>query len=596
MRSFRIRTHHGTLAVLDAATRTFVHAADSAEYEPAHLMASGSGPAFLLGALPATSEIEDSAALDFVVLPLRLRLGRAQHTGTLISPLSRFFCAEPAPEHASAGPFLPNRDKAGLWETFTLVEDELPPGLAATSFTRGLSDIAASHPTIAELVAEIGRRDDPVSLTVLRTYLIAVADEAEVGKLFSKNPQAAERAASPADPWLSTGLPELLTWVENRDAAPRRRKLGPDLDWLAHPHFDTRPAELGRVCLPTLRRGVKPRRGACVIATARNEGVYLPEWIAYHRAVGFQHFFIYSNDNDDGSDALLGALADNGVITWIDNKMEAPLSPQYKTYTHALSLLPEVLDYEWTLVIDVDEFFVFDTSRFLSVDDYLNWQSLSTVDAITLNWLMFGTYGAIRYRDGDLLSRRFFNRQPGVNAHIKTMCRPHKFWRSHPHNPQAASPHADVVFRNADGNPHEYLAEFALSVNPSDESAWINHYWSKSIDELLCKFSRNRGDRANEGSRPPAQIVEDIATRVLSAERGVVPVHDRRIMLCAPDLQAAIAGLLALPGVESAFSRARIGFATKIARLREAINCMDASAVSPELSEVLFLVRDETST
>ena len=528
------------------------------------------------------------------------------------------------PEHSSAGPFLPNRDKAWLWETFTIVEDDLPPELAATNFARVLNDIAASHPTIADVVAEIGRRDDPVSLTVLRTYLMAVADEAELGKLFSKNPQAAVRAASPADPWLSTGLPELLTWLENRDAAPRRRELGSDLDWLAHfetpaelvPHvyFAGHPgslagrsgasgaqqppqyerlAALGRACLPILRRGIEPRRRACVVATARNEGVYLPEWIAYHRAIGFQHFILYSNDNDDGSDALLGALADNGAITWINNKMGSPVSPQKKAYAHALSLLPEVLDYEWALVIDVDEFLVLDTSRFPSVDDYLSWQSLSSVDAVTLNWLMFGTYGATRYRDGDLLTRRFFSRHPAVNPHIKTMCRPRKFWRSHPHYPRTASPHADVIFHNADGNPHEHLAEFALSTDPSDESAWINHYWSKSIDELLCKFSRNRGDAPNESSRPPAQIVEDIATRVLRVERGVAPVHDRRIMLCAPALQDAIAGLLALPGVESAFNQARAGFAAKIAWLREEINCMDTSAVSPDLREVLFLVRDK---
>jgi len=74
MRSVRVRTNHGTVVVLDPATRTFVHAADSAGYEPAHLMSSGSGPAFLLGVLPAASEAEGGNARDLVVVPLRLRL------------------------------------------------------------------------------------------------------------------------------------------------------------------------------------------------------------------------------------------------------------------------------------------------------------------------------------------------------------------------------------------------------------------------------------------------------------------------------------------------------------------------------------------
>jgi hypothetical protein len=136
----------------------------------------------------------------------------------------------------------------------------------------------------------------------------------------------------------------------------------------------------------------------------------------------------------------------------------------------------------------------------------------------------------------------------------KTLCKPRLFSHSHAHYPRTFSVR-QATFRDSVGNPHEHEAEFALGKAPSDSTAWINHYWSKSIDELLCKFSRNRGDQAFVGARSPLQIAKDIASRLLPTERNASTVQDCRIAKCAKDLPAAIDGLLALPGVREAMSQ-----------------------------------------
>ena len=46
-------------------------------------------------------------------------------------------------------------------------------------------------------------------------------------------------------------------------------------------------------------------------ASTLSSGSRIIDWLE------FEAFYLYSNDNDDGSDALLSALADAGVITWI---------------------------------------------------------------------------------------------------------------------------------------------------------------------------------------------------------------------------------------------------------------------------------------
>ena len=50
------------------------------------------------------------------------------------------------------------------------------------------------------------------------------------------------------------------------------------------------------------------------VTCIKNEGPFLLEWIAYNRLIGVTDFLIYSNDCADGSDRLLDALAERGVV------------------------------------------------------------------------------------------------------------------------------------------------------------------------------------------------------------------------------------------------------------------------------------------
>ena len=76
--------------------------------------------------------------------------------------------------------------------------------------------------------------------------------------------------------------------------------------------------------------------------------------------------FIYSNDNADGSEHLLRLLADQDILTYIENRIgkdshsdgHLRYSPQVKAYGHALHLLPELWEHEWALFVDGDELLI----------------------------------------------------------------------------------------------------------------------------------------------------------------------------------------------------------------------------------------------
>ena len=339
---------------------------------------------------------------------------------------------------------------------------------------------------------------------------------------------------------------------------------------------------LGRYCASGLRERVGPRRAACLVASARNEGPYILEWLAHHRAVGFQHAFVYANDNDDGSDELLGALARHGAITWIANTV-AGAPPQQKSYGHAFGILPEVLDYRWALVIDLDEFLVLDRSRFPQLADYLRWHEEERCDAIALNWLLFGTFGA-RARPG-LVSAGFVRRFPEVDPHIKTMLDPRLFDSSTCHYPTGV-PSRAVAYRDSERRPYRHGPVFPHASEPVAETAWINHYFSKSLEDALCKFSRNYGDRAVVAERPPAEVATEIFSRVLRSERGVTPVEDRRALQFGPDMRRERDALLALPGVAEAQARVEDLFTRRVGRMRDRILGL-AEGASPEIAATI---------
>ena len=581
---YALRTCHNTLVCMDPDGAGFAHAPHGHGFRPALLFMAGAGVGFVIGERPGAGD-----GTGIQTWPMRVQTLAGNQTCRLISADgTRLVAALPLAEGARAGPLVADRLTTGPWETFGLVPAAASAGLVNSAVLRTLRQLAAARPTLPALVAMLCATPPEAPVPLLLDYLSVMPDQLGLlPRLLLDHAEAVGRACS-FDPWFAIGLPALARWHATRDDGPRRRSIGPELDLLADLH--DKPVSVGRAIVAGLRRHVVPRRRACILATARSEGIYLLEWIAYHQAIGVEHFFIYSNDNDDGSDQLLAALADAGVITLIENRLESAVAPQLKAYAHALGLMPEILDYEWALIIDVDEFVVFDTARFMTFADVIEWHEARATDAIALNWLMFGTFGVRHHQKGALLTRRFTTRFAEVNQHIKTLARPREFMHSHPHWPTSISGKA-LHYRDSAGEPYvSKPTERAHAAHPVADTVWVNHYWSKSIDEVVCKFSRNPGDQANVASRPAARIAQDLAFRVLDEEDGVETVTDGRIAACAPDLQDRIDALLVLPGVRDAAGATLLAFEAKVAAIRAAFAAIDRTTVSPEAAAAIGLI------
>lgn len=131
------------------------------------------------------------------------------------------------------------------------------------------------------------------------------------------------------------------------------------------------------------------------VLTVRNEGAFLLEWLAHHRAVGITDFLVFSNDCQDGTDRMLDRLQELGWLTHVPNPGPHRGGPQWTALKRA-DRHQLVKTADWLITFDIDEFInVKVGDRTLSA----LFAALPDATAIPLTWRMFGNAGVLRFAD-----------------------------------------------------------------------------------------------------------------------------------------------------------------------------------------------------
>jgi hypothetical protein len=97
---------------------------------------------------------------------------------------------------------------------------------------------------------------------------------------------------------------------------------------------------------------------ACLVAIFRDEGPYVLEWVAHHRAVGFDRILVFTNGCTDGTDRLLDRLMERGEVIHAPNPKSAfgqlgvwqVAALRYATHFGAFR------DSDLVMTVDADEF------------------------------------------------------------------------------------------------------------------------------------------------------------------------------------------------------------------------------------------------
>ena len=239
-----------------------------------------------------------------------------------------------------------------------------------------------------------------------------------------------------------------------------------------------------------------------VFTTMKNEGPYMLEWIAFHRMLGVDHFLIYTNDCEDGTDDIARRLEALGIATHVENPIHVGGNPQHKMLRRARNH-PKVTGAEWLLCMDVDEFWNIrcGDGGFRDAIEAVEEAAGREVDAISFAWKLFGTSGNRTFEDRPVLPE-FTSSDSADSYHssrasgLKTLFRNNGvFTRFGPHRPKGMDEDTigDVAWSDAGGNLFP-AADVGWRAWPGFDHRFgrINHYSVRSLEGFLVKRDRGR--------------------------------------------------------------------------------------------------------
>ncbi|MGL4321128.1 MAG: glycosyltransferase family 2 protein [Paracoccaceae bacterium] len=235
--------------------------------------------------------------------------------------------------------------------------------------------------------------------------------------------------------------------------------------------------------------------GYTVITTMKNEGAFLLEWVAHHKALGFDNILICTNDCADHTRRMALRLQEMGLARHHDTQVWSATSIQRSALKQA-TRYAEVREADWIYVCDADEFLVVKfgdgSARALVAAASVG------VEVIPVAWRVFGPNGQREYQPGPV-TRQFTHARRTLPAHVVTPAYPKSLFRGlenmHRIGVHAPVPRPDLgreLMAEMPGAQPMVPQHHKIFVQADYRFAQVNHYVLRSRDSFLVKRERGR--------------------------------------------------------------------------------------------------------
>ena len=262
-----------------------------------------------------------------------------------------------------------------------------------------------------------------------------------------------------------------------------------------------------------------------ICAMYRNEAPYLREWVAFHRLMGVERFYLYDNESTDDHREALAPFIDEGVVT----VTEMPGWPvQMQVYDDCLRRHRD--ESRWIAFIDIDEFLFSPAGG--PVADVM--RGYEPHPGVVVNWAVFGNSGHDE-PPGGLVLENYTRRSDseGWNRHIKAIVDPRRV-------AHFCGPH---IFTYREGGPVDERGRplsrprRTFTDTVSFDRLRLNHY--------LTRSRREYADKLRTVWPGIEERAEQIPARVARTLQVLDEVEDRSIQVHVPALKRALDGLSA---------------------------------------------------
>lgn len=229
-----------------------------------------------------------------------------------------------------------------------------------------------------------------------------------------------------------------------------------------------------------------------VITTMKNEGAFLLEWVAHHKALGFDHILICTNDCADHTRRMAMRLQTLGLAVHHPTKPWPATSIQRSALKQA-TRYEIVRKAEWLWVCDADEFLTIKIGDG-SVQALAAAASAQT-KVIPVPWRIFGPDGRLIYEDIPVTQQFVRAEAPRGQSftYAKSLFRGlQNVARVGIHAPVARADLGRDLQREEPGGRPWRPQPHPMFVAADHGVAQVNHYALRSAESFLVKRDRGR--------------------------------------------------------------------------------------------------------
>ena len=312
-----------------------------------------------------------------------------------------------------------------------------------------------------------------------------------------------------------------------------------------------------------------------VITTMKNEGAFLLEWVAHHKALGFDDIVLCTNDCTDPTTDMALRMQKMGLLRHHATTYKPGSSIQRGALRQARAY-PEVQQADWIYVCDADEFLTIALGDG-TLKALIHAASLRA-EVIAVPWRVFGSDGITDYADTPV-TQQFQRANPMPAPDAVQGAFPKSIFRGGRtlaalerigvHMP-IIKPTKERALRLElpNATPRIPLPQ-ALHVQADYRFAQVNHYCVRSRDSFLVKRDRGKVNHVNKmmefeyWRRNDVAVEQSLAARrydaataawlaTLRADKRLNMLHGRAVnwhrrtiaeLKTRPDFQAMIAAI-----------------------------------------------------
>ena len=226
-------------------------------------------------------------------------------------------------------------------------------------------------------------------------------------------------------------------------------------------------------------------------AIAKNENLYIREWVEWYKNLGISKIFLYDNNeifNGERFEEVINDYIESGFVE-IVNRRGITISVHSDKDGQTLQGLSfkdcfynNYKNYDYICFFDIDEYLeIYDYSVYKNLNEFL--QDFDKYDGIRVQWKMYGDNNQLYYENKPVFERFKSESNASYDKHVKQILNCNKVFDEELSFCAHGVFNKKYIFVNVNKKPLKNVYMDITGYN--DLPVYLNHFYSKSTEEFL---------------------------------------------------------------------------------------------------------------